>query len=211
MKKLNIYFGLIAALFTLTSHAQFEHDQFGIKAGGQITNFSGDDAEAVKLDSKVGILAGIYGTFRANNLALQPEFLISHKGPNFQATNNNLRLWYIDIPFTVKYYLHEKFNIHAGPQVGALVYAEFDGEKVDDEFKNIDFGLVGGIEYEAPQNFTIGLRYNYGISEISEESTALDATGVSVTKEATDYRNTAIQLYLALDLTKLKKNKKGRN
>lgn len=200
MKKLTYLIAFAAILISSNLQAQFELTRVGLKAGGQITNFNGDDAEKFKLDAKVGISAGFFASFKKDDLGFQPELLVSHKGANFEVTNNNFRLWYIEIPLVFKYYVHEKFNIQVGPQVGLLFYAEFAGNEVDDEFENLDIGAVAGFEYEAPQNFSIGMRYNLGFTEIGNDRTGISAFGITEKPEGTKLKNTAIQLFLGIGI-----------
>jgi hypothetical protein len=68
----------------------------------------------------------------------------------------------------------EGFRLQTGPQLGFLTGAETKSGDVevdvDDQIKSIDFSWVFGGGYLFPQGFGIDVRYNLGISNISDIS-----------------------------------------
>ncbi|HEY0046100.1 MAG TPA: porin family protein [Flavobacterium sp.] len=96
---------------------------------------------------------------------------------------------YINLPIMVKFYPIEKLFIEAGPQIGFLMSAkdkyegsfteideegnmttvsESSDEDVKDLYKSIDFGFNVGVGYEFTENLFANVRYNMGLSDISE-------------------------------------------
>lgn len=75
-----------------------------------------------------------------------------------------------------KYYVADKFNLEAGPQIGFLTSAEtstkLDGysQKVDqdakDYFESVDFGFNLGAGYDFTNKISAGIRYNIGLSNV---------------------------------------------
>ncbi|MEZ0129910.1 porin family protein [Flavobacterium sp. LBUM151] len=96
----------------------------------------------------------------------------------FYTGDITFKLSYINVPVMFKYYVAEKFNIEAGPQIGFLTSAKtttkldgFSGEHdmdVKDMFESIDFGLNLGAGYNFTEHFSVGARYNLGLSNIAK-------------------------------------------
>lgn len=73
-----------------------------------------------------------------------------------------------------KYFITDAFSIEAGPQIGFLTSAKLKGEgeneDVKDDFNSTDFGLNAGLGYNVTENINLGLRYNFGLSNIAKDS-----------------------------------------
>lgn len=163
---------IIATLVMTVGTVSAQNINFGTKIGlnsYSINNDSGSD-----FDSKLGIHAGILGHIHlTRQLGLQPELVYSMQGG--KSGNTNFNLDYLNIPVLFQYMFDNGFRVQAGPQVGFLVRgkAENGSASVDikDEFKSIDAGLSFGASYiHTPSSFGIDLRYNLGLSDISESS-----------------------------------------
>jgi opacity protein-like surface antigen len=163
--------------------------KFGAKGGLNISNFSGD-TDGLDLKSRVGFNVGGFVEIKlSDKLTIQPELLYSTQGAkadNAEVELNNavytadveFNLSYINIPVMFKYYVAEKFNIEAGPQIGFLTSAKtktsvvgFNGsneQDVKDIFESIDFGLNLGAGYDFTEHFSAGVRYNLGLSNIAK-------------------------------------------
>ncbi|HSN47273.1 MAG TPA: porin family protein, partial [Flavobacterium sp.] len=85
-------------------------------------------------------------------------------------------LSYVNVPVMFKYYVADKFNLEAGPQIGFLASAEtstkIDGfnQTVDqdakDYFESVDFGFNVGAGYDFTDKIFAGIRYNMGLSNV---------------------------------------------
>jgi hypothetical protein len=95
--------------------------------------------------------------------------------------------------------LAPNFNLHLGGYAAYLVNANI--KNVDDQgtvqgasdlntgdFKRWDFGLIGGLGFDI-ENFTLGARYNYGLSHIGKDD---NLTG-ALTKNS---KNAGISVYV---------------
>lgn len=187
MKKLLFTMTLLA--LTINANAQ---TKFGAKAGLNVSNLSGDSQNT---DAKIGFHVGGYANIKfAEKFAFQPELLYSTQGAkesgeiyvNEQIGTVNAdvkyKLDYINVPLMFKFYPTQGFNIEAGPQVGFLVSSKLNvettalGQKIDqdvdmkDYLKSIDFGLNIGVGYEFSNGLNAGARYNFGLSNISDEN-----------------------------------------
>lgn len=105
--------------------------------------------------------------------------------------NNEVKgkLAYLQVPLVGKYYVMENLSIEAGPYVGFLLSAKYDGkstlthplagdivttydnEDVKDEYNSTDFGLKLGLGYKLESGLLFNLGYNLGLSDIQKELT----------------------------------------
>lgn len=178
----------------------------GIKGGLNVSNLYVDDVEDE--DARFGFHAGIFAQYPIGEFfAIQPELLYSNKGS--KATYDvlgltgdyQLNLNYLDLPVLAVFKLGEAAEIHAGVYLAYLLAASTstegdfgdDYEELDkDHFNSFDFGLVGGFA----MNFnpvTIGLRYNYGLNQLSDSDIADTVLG--------DSKNSLAQIYVAFNFS----------
>lgn len=180
----------------------------GLKAGLNIANFMGDDADGS--DPRIGYHIGGYMTKSiSEQITFQPELLISSVGSKTKESGTdpdlgdysiegNAALTYITLPVMFVFNLNETINLQAGPQLGFLMAAKLKydiesdfidmsgTEDVKEQFKPIDFGVNVGI------GATFGLinaalRYNLGLAEIGED---------------TSLKNSVIQISLGYKIVK---------
>jgi hypothetical protein len=77
-----------------------------------------------------------------------------------------------------KYYVMEGLSLQAGPEIAFKVGAD---DEIDEGTKSMDFGLGAGAAYELPMGLFFDVRYNLGLSNISEEDDFdIKNTGVQV-------------------------------
>lgn len=146
---------------------------FGLKAGMNISNVSGDgDAK-----SKVGFNAGVFMNAPiAANFSIQPEVLYNSKGAKLDYDNFdiNFNLDYISVPVMFQYNATPKFYLEAGPEFSFLISgkAKAEGESVDikDGFKSFDIGIGLGAGYNITPNIGVNARYVAGVGDIAEEN-----------------------------------------
>jgi len=183
MKKIILSSLLVLAVsFTYAQKAEF-----GVKGGLNSSNFSGD-TDGTDFKSRVGFNVGVFAAIKlSEKITLQPEILYSTQGAkaeNVTAPVDDIlftgdikfNLSYINVPVMIKYYVADKFNLEAGPQIGFLTSAKtstkLDGysQSFDDDakkyFESVDFGLNFGAGYDFTKNVSAGVRYNLGLSNI---------------------------------------------
>jgi hypothetical protein len=143
--------------------------KFGIKAGANFTNFSGD----ADTDGKTGFYVGaLIDLSVAENFHVQPELLYSMEG----ADNEN-GISYIRIPIMAKYYIMEGLNLQAGPEIAFKAGTEDGTENA----KSLDYGLGIGAAYEFPMGLFVDARYNLGLANISDDDNyKVNNTGMMV-------------------------------
>lgn len=168
MKKLQLL--SIITIFGLSNLINAQDVNFGLKAGLNISNFTGGDADR---NSLLGLHIGGFAEIElSDKFSLQPELLYSFQGS--EANDEvKVKVDYLIIPLMAKYYLSEKFSIEAGPQIGFLINdkAEFNGSDIPDadtDASSFDFGLNAGIGYDISSNLLVQARYNYGITTVAE-------------------------------------------
>jgi hypothetical protein len=180
--------------------------KIGIKGGINLSNLYVDDVEDENM--KVGLNLGVFAKFPiTKGFSIQPEVLYSSKGAKltydnlFGSGEYRFNLNYVEVPVLAVFNLSKNINIQAGGYAAYLTSANIkrleDGSSEADDvadlnadnFKRFDYGLVGGVGFDI-QNFTIGARYNYGLSEIGDGGIAGEATKNS--------KNSALTFYIGI-------------
>lgn len=165
MKKIIFLFAMLLA--GVTSQAQ--GIDFGIKAGANFANFSGD------LDSD-GITNFHAGAVLELNIvpmfSVQAEGLFSSQGGKAKYDDGgvvgvaeDINLDYIAVPVLAKFYvLPDRLSITAGPQFSFLVSDAKDAW----ETKKFDLAASGGVELKIIAGLFAQARYNVGLSNIND-------------------------------------------
>jgi len=190
----------IAAIAVFGMNSADAQVSFGVKAGPQMTNLIGDDAD--ELDSKIGFNVGGYANIRfSEQLAFQPELLYSLQGAKAEemGTDVTMNLSYINVPLMMKWYAYEGLNFEFGPQIGFNIASKVkvDGSAFDiadgtydfdevygEDVETVDFGLNIGAGYELPMGLNFGIRYSHGLTDIikdSDSKNSVIALGVGYT------------------------------
>lgn len=178
MKKLLLIIVCVASFAVANAQAKF-----GVKAGANLANIVGDDAEdaKMKIGFNVGALAQVPITA---NFVFQPEVVFSAQGAKSDDDGDDykLNLNYINVPLLAKFISPSGFVAETGPQVGFLMSAKAkaDGESIDvkESFKKTDFSWALGLGYQSPAGFGVNARYNLGLSKLDEEGDAKIKNGV---------------------------------
>lgn len=177
----------VVAILAVTSlNAQENKLTFGVKAGMNLSNFTGD----ADMDAKIGFNAGVTMDYAiTNEMYVLTGLELNSKGAkqSLEGDKVTMNLLYLQLPVHFGYKLQvaeaTKLVFHAGPYVGFGVAgkssATVDGEKVkedsfgDEGFKRFDFGLGLGVGAEFGK-IGVGLGYDFGLLNI------IDADGASV-------------------------------
>ena len=179
---------ILSTLFVLAFGFTYaQKAEFGIKGGLNSSNFSGN-TEDMNFKPRVGFNVGAFAAIKlSEKVTLQPEILYSTQGAKAENVNADVNgvnytadidfnLSYINVPVMFKYYVADKFNLEAGPQIGFLTSAEtstkVDGfnQTVDQDAKeyleSVDFGFNFGAGYDFTEKIFAGIRYNIGLSNV---------------------------------------------
>lgn len=188
----------VAAVFAF-GFANAQETKFGVKGGLNLANFSGDIEDGSNL---TGVNIGGFAEIKlSDKFALQPEVLFSGQGSD--SDEGSFNLTYINVPLMAKYYVADKFNLEAGPQIGFLTSAKIkmDGNSIDSKrlFNSTDFGINFGAGYDFTEKFSAGVRYNMGVSNIFSDEFK-DAL-----QEDVNVQNSVFSLSLAYKFQQYKK------
>jgi len=217
MKKSSLFRSAAVLAFALITGSLFAQEQqtdtetaivgkFGIKGGLNFTNMYVDEVGDEKM--KVGWHLGVFTKFPlTEGVSLQPELLYSNKGTritysdaNYGRGNYRFNLNYFELPVLFTFNVAEQFHINLGPYVGYLSKANVtdideDGtveELVnlnEDNFKRWDFGAAAGAGFDV-NNFTMGLRYNLGLTKINNST--------SLQQVVPDSKNSGFSVFLGV-------------
>ncbi len=194
MKNLFLLSLTFIALFITPLNAQM---QIGPKAGLNIANFVGDDANffGIDLESRTGFTGGIFFMFQFSSLfAIQPEAYYTMKGAILSGENSDITwsLDYIEVPVLLKLIIpvegsNIRPSVFAGPSVGfnttAKIKSESEEQDIKEDVKSTDFGLVfgGGIGFMVGKNeLGVDIRYILGLSSIDDSSEAFDLKNTAI-------------------------------
>ncbi|OBX21265.1 outer membrane protein with beta-barrel domain [Gelidibacter algens] len=168
MKKLLLLSSI--AVFGFSNLIDAQNVDFGLKTGLNISNIIGGDLDRNNL---IGFHIGGFAEIElSDKFSLQPELLYSRQGSEVE-NSLKVKVDYLAIPVMAKYYISEKFSIEAGPQMSFLVNdkVEFNDDAIPDaetDAASFDFGLNVGLGYNVSSHLLAQVRYNYGITTISE-------------------------------------------
>ena len=166
-------FFLVAAI-TLVGFAANAQVTFGVKAGLNLSNLTGDDVDG--FSSLAGLNAGGQVNIPVSSMfSVQPEVVFSMEGA--KSDDVKLHMNYINIPVLFQYNNPSGFFAHVGPQIGILASAKVKGDGVDADykefFKSTNFSAVIGAGYKLANGLGFNVRYNLGISNVAEEDEAV--------------------------------------
>lgn len=183
-------------LFLLqTASAQL---QLGIKAGVNISNFTGGNFENFENEALVSGYGGGYLRFRLGDMiAIQPEVLFSSQGAKLKSATEEFdaKISYVNIPIVLQVYFGN-FYVEGGPQVGFKVSEDVPDQTIEDFAKSSDFSAALGLGYESKIGLGISGRYTIGLSKVGDFDTGdIDP----------DFKNGVIQIGLFYTLFNKKK------
>ena len=164
---------MTAILMAGTASAQ--EVNIGIKGGLNVYNIYQEDNS--NADRRIGFHAGLLGHIHlAKHFGLQPEIVYSNQGAEYRSSSvkTKFNLDYINVPLLFQIMFGDGFRLQAGPQVGFLISAKSETDNVrqdhKDELETVELGLTFGASYVGKSGFGIDARYNYGLSDIYENS-----------------------------------------
>jgi Outer membrane protein beta-barrel domain len=175
-KNLSLLIVLFFILQAVTAQVNNEPDfkKFGFRAGVNFSHINfAKGVPPVPIETSWG--AGINFGFLvlvhvAGDLFFQPEYAYSQMGSEAKSSHTVYKLNYFSMPLFLKYQLHEKFFLMAGPQFDLLINAK---KSVNGSSANIthdteerSLAATAGIEYEIIESFSVCARYMHGLNHI---------------------------------------------
>ncbi len=170
----------------------------GVKAGVNVTNFTGGDFESVDKKAVVGFHAGGFLSFSLGALYLQPEALISTQGARIDSANGSYdwKITYAAIPVMLKYRSVGGFYLEAGPQFSFKISDNIENQTIQNFVNDLDLSAGFGLGWQTKSGLGIGARYLVGISKVGDFDIS-EGNGIDP-----DFKNSVIQLGVSLALAK---------
>ncbi|MGI4741071.1 MAG: porin family protein [Janthinobacterium lividum] len=202
---------LLVAAAAPAAHAQGV--RFGVKAGANLSNLSGDLVNQDQYKNRFGFHGGVMVNFGLGDIvSIQPEVLYSQKGfkygdqqiGNFRNTGN-VRYDYLDVPILVRVRAAGIF-FEVGPQYsyllnvstnrtqtvgGTVVGNAGSGTSNLDNVRRNELGYVGGLGFQASNGVMVGLRYNGAFTDFAKNSSYSN-------DEFRNARNSTFQAYVGV-------------
>ena len=193
MKK--IIFALVLSGSAVAGMAQVS---VGLKAGANITNFTGGNFDAVKKKAIVGFHAGGFMNIALGAISLQPELLVSTQGARIDSVRGSYdwKVTYLTVPVMLKYRSAGGFYLEAGPQFGFKLSEDVKNETIDAFAKDLDLSAGAGLGFQTKGGFGIGARYLVGLSKVGDFD-AVSSGGIDP-----DFNNSVIQMGIFFKLSK---------
>ena len=172
---------LTAAALGLAASASAQ-PTFGLKAGLNVANFVGDDAN--ESEARLGLVGGLTAQFPFTpSASLQVEALYAQKGEEYFNTlgfTEETRLSYLEIPATLRLSVPASPTLDVGISAGGYLGVPLNGEVyTDDVFEDeldlsTDYGFVVGADLGSGP-FYLDARYSQGLTEAIEFDPLLGA------------------------------------
>ncbi|WP_296151692.1 porin family protein [uncultured Flavobacterium sp.] len=163
---------------------------FGVKGGVNFATITGNDFDSP--DSRTSFHVGALAEFPvAEIFSVQVEALYSGQGFESDIEGDffggdgkvEYQLDYINVPVLAKLYVTKGFSFEVGPQFSFKVNEEIDFnangndgdidlEGSEYEAKDFEFGIAAGLTFQTDMGLFATGRYNYGLTEIIENSDA---------------------------------------
>jgi len=205
---------LFILVFITSSFSAFSQVKFGIKAGGNLTGATfGNVPDNVSVENPTMRLSYHAGGFSvipvSERLSLLLEVLYSNKGFTVDQEGYEyakIHLHYINLPVLLNYEIIENLYLGIGPELGYLISgkSKFDDRTEEVGYiynKKFDVGIDAGIEYKFDTFFNIGLRYNYGLTNIITDKLYItDQDGNPIPNATLKLYNRVLQLYVRYTL-----------
>ena len=170
----------------------------GLKAGANITNFSGGDFDEVKKKAIVGFHGGGYLNFSLGAISLQPELLFSTQGARVDSVSGSYdwKVNYLTLPVMFRYRSAGGFYLEAGPQFGFKLSEDVKNQTIDAFAKDLDLSAGIGLGFQTSGGFGIGARYLAGLSKVGDFDPS-EIGGVDP-----DFKNSVLQLGIFFKISK---------
>lgn len=175
---------LLAILFIIgiQTFMQAQQIDYGVQAGvvlskikgPSIRNFNGEPLEILpQFGFSLNAYIGLY-TDKKVFVSLEPGYIrkgaFYEKSPDFSMTDYHLYLHYLQLPALVNFRVHEKITLSVGPEIAYVlgVGSDQDFPVLEDIYGDrLEVSAMAGAGFLINENWSVGARYNMGISPIS--------------------------------------------
>ncbi len=177
MKK--IVFSLLFLCIVVVAQSQISI-KVGVKGGMNLSKISGSTDFGIGSIENKELTSGHFGLLARVKvlglIAVQPELLYSMQGSKIEGNIGNthfsgdLKTNYVQVPVMLKFYPFPMFNLQAGPQLGFLTKAKFDGEDVKDQLNDTMWSVNVGAGLDLPFGLGLDARYCIGVTDVYKEN-----------------------------------------
>ncbi|MCK0124725.1 PorT family protein [Gelidibacter sp. F2691] len=151
----------------LSTYSFSQDIKYGVHFATNISNMDYEEDGIHSNPHRNGFVFGAFVDFGlTERLAVMTELQYSPEGANLQYFKTD----YLNLPVILNYNIVGGLKLGIGPQVGLKVHKHEDG------FKNFAFSGVGFAEYMITDEIGVDFRYLYGISNVFDDASPLEAT-----------------------------------
>ena len=210
MKKLMMIVAMMATM--LGANAQYEPGTFSLNVKVGVNVASLTNAENMPIMSNVNLdkqpmgggvvgveteyqLTKMLGLTAGVHLSEQGQGWENYKGNvdgvKTEIKDNQIDMWYVNVPIVANIYLYKGLAIKTGVQFGFLTNADmqfrveskedfgdgvmrdvkqFNEIKMKDLLKKVDISIPIGLSYEFKSHMVLDARYNLGLTKVNKES-----------------------------------------
>lgn len=210
---------LLFGLSEVTAQSRSEKEStFGLSILGGI-NLSQIDGDNFKGYNNIGLYAGLRGSMKfTSTMQMRIELLYSQKGSKFESTqgaangekDRHIKMNYAEIPILFAYRFNRESSkvalwVEGGVSIARLIKSdvkdsdnptdkEFIFSEIEDDFKPMDFSLVGGFGVDPLPNLGFGFRITWGLTKFYDNNGVAPPPSGNV--EYVDFlKNYALQLF----------------
>lgn len=198
---------LLASLAIVLSVVSFANAQKIAFKGGFTYSDAIMSPEPVDIiDGKAGFHAGIVlqDLMLSDKIGIQPELIYSQQGFKIGGVGS-IGMHYLSLPILLKFPVTEELSLLAGPQVSYLTNTKIGignglfSVNYNGLFKDIDLGLVGGLEYKVSDKVALGGRYVLGLTNVNKDFQIDNNNNLS---DYLSIKNTSAQVYVSFSFGK---------
>ena len=168
---------------------------FGVEFGLTRATIHAENADEF-IKGRNGLMGGIwFGGNRNGAVGFMGEITYVVKGAKDEFFDEDLKLHYIEIPALLRVNIGQRSRNGVivyplfGPVVDILLKGSLNGFDVKDQFNGVDFGVIGGVGFEAAR-IGVEVRGNWGLRTLEKEGNGFG--------DLTDSKNFTLQVLAKL-------------
>lgn len=177
---------LVFGFFSVSSSAQYMGVRTGVGISNLITSSNSNTTFGRVFSAHLG---GTIDFELSDQFWLQSGVTFFKKGAANSFSNFNL--YYLELPVTARFDFLEVgaegiLYARAGFYSGMLLAANFNGTKLDignkvgDDFKFFDFGIISGIGYGFNESIDVGIAVEFGFLNTDAEQSTISLTNGAI-------------------------------
>lgn len=183
MKKMMITVFILS--FVLIGALSAQGFGYGVKAGMNMANITGDEVEDAKI--KPGMTIGGFATIPlGDKLSVRPEILFTQKGYRIKESEEGYeykgkaKMNWLDIPILAVYEVAEGIKAFVGPYFDLYLggeyviesdFGDFDEKIEGEDVNSLGMGLMFGGAYGVTKSIDVEARVALGLTSMDEDFT----------------------------------------